>query len=122
MPIIGLTTGTPSFREIGRLRKGAPKSEGLKDLLYFRPDFRPNEPEASARFLEAYTDKPTKIEARLAFDQIELCWDANWEVYNTRGMLGMADGQKWIYLRSNHNGDLLVRDGEVLVTTQGMKV
>lgn len=122
MPIDGLTNGTPSFREIGRLRKGAPKSDGkLQDLNYFRPDFRPNETEAFRKFLDVYGDKPTKIEAFLAFDRIDLCWDANWEVYNTRGLLGMADGTKWTYLRSNKNGELLVRDGEVLVITDGMQ-
>jgi len=121
-PINGLTNGTPSFREIGRLRKGAPKTaEKLTDLKYFRPDFRPSETAAFRRFLEVYGDKPTKIEARLAFDQIDLCWDANWEVYNTRGLLGMADGVKWIYLRSNTNGDMLVRDGEVIKVSANMQ-
>jgi hypothetical protein len=112
MPIVGLTTGAPSFKEIGRLRKGAPKSSGkLTDLRYFRPDFRPDEQEAARLFEECYGKSPTLINVRLPFPKVEDVWDANFEVYNTAGMLGRADGKRWFYLRDNKSGKILVKDG-----------
>jgi len=111
MPIIGLTDGQPSFKELGRLRKGAPKSEGLKDLEYIRADFRPDEPEAFARWVAAYPKEPTRINVRIAFPDLAASWDANWEVYNTAGQLGRSDGKRWVYLRDHQTGALLVKDG-----------
>src|SRR4030042_1663155 len=117
MPITGLTDRTPSFKEIGRLRLGIPKTEmakdasGPKEISYFRPDFRPDAADSFAAFLAIYGDQPTEIHIRLPFPQIERCWDAFYEVYNTAGMLGMADGQRWLFLRPNKNRALLVKDG-----------
>lgn len=117
MSIPGLTDKARSFREIGRLRKGAPKSEGLKNLRYFRPDFRPGEEAAAALFAEVYGNQPTAVNIRLAFDNIEEVWDAFFTVYTTAGMLGKAggipgrDGWWWIYLRDNKTGKIVVKDG-----------
>ncbi len=112
MPIKGLTdTQTVAFMEIGRLRKGAPKGKGLKDLTYFRPDFRPDQKQAEADFLEAYGEQANNIRIRLPFPDISQSWDAFYMVYNTTGLLGKADGEKWIYLRDNKTGEILVRDG-----------
>ena len=117
MSIPGLTDKSRSFREIGRLRKGAPKSEGLKNLRYFRPDFRPGEEAAAASFAEVYGDQPTAVNIRLAFDNIEEVWDAYFTVYTTAGMLGKAggipgrEGWWWIYLRDNKTGEIKVQDG-----------
>jgi hypothetical protein len=115
MPIYGLTDQTPSFKEIGRLRLGIPKSEaatsGPKEIGYFRADFRPDALQAFIKFTDAYKDKPTEINFRLPFNEIERCWDAYYEVYNTSGMLGKADGKRWLYLRNNKTGELLVNNG-----------
>jgi hypothetical protein len=127
MPIPGLTDRTPSFKEIGRLRKGAAKQPDNpkwrpSDLEYFRPDFRPDlgeaEKAAVERFLAAYGTKPTRIDVRLAFPEIVRCWDAFFMCYNTAGLLGQAggingrEGLWWIYLRDNKTGAILVKDGE----------
>lgn len=127
MPIPGLTDRTPSFKEIGRLRKGAAKQpDNVKwhpsDLEYFRPDFRPDlgkaEQDAVERFKAVYGEKPQRIDVRLAFPEIVRCWDAFFMVYNTAGLLGQAGGIEgreglwWIYLRSNKTGEILVQNGE----------
>ncbi len=116
MSIPGLTDKSKSFREIGRLRKGAPKSQGLKNLRYFRPDFRPGEEAARDLFIQHYGEQPTAINIRLAFDNIEEVWDAYFTVYTTAGMLGKAggvpgrEGWWWIYLRDNKTGNQIVKD------------
>ncbi len=115
MPIIGLTDRSPSFKEAGRLRLGIPKSEmknkGPQEISYFRADFRPDAQDAAELFKSVYTDKPTRINARIPFPQIERCWDAYYMVYNKSGLLGMSDGIKWIYLRHNQTGEILAKDG-----------
>lgn len=115
MPIIGLTDRTPSFKELGRLRLGIPKSEaavsGPREISYFRPDFRPDAGEAVEQFTKIYGDKPTRINIRFPFTQVERVWDAFYMCYNKSGLLGMADGQKWLYLRNNQTSELLVKDG-----------
>ena len=115
MPITGLTDRAPSFKEVGRLRLGIPKAEaktsGPKEISYFRADFRPDEPQAFMDFSNVYGRQPTSINFRLPFVQINRCWDAYYEAYNTSGLLGMADGERWLYLRNNKTGELVVKDG-----------
>lgn len=115
MPITGLTDRQPSFKEIARLRLGIPKSEaeasGPKEISYFRPDFRPDAQDAAVDFSKIYGMQPTLINIRLPFSEIIRCWDAYYEVYNKSGMLGMADGTRWLYLRHNQTGELIVKDG-----------
>lgn len=117
MPIPGLTDATASFKEIGRIRKGAPKDQGLKDLRHFRWDLRPDEaPRYLDTLLSVYGGQPTRINIRIPFKDITRCWDANYMVYNTSGLLGQAgglDGQEglfWQYLRDNKSGALIVRN------------
>ena len=115
MPIIGLTDRSPGFKELGRLRLGIPKKEavvsGPREIGYFRPDFRPDAGEAVAKFAAAYGNEPTRINVRFPFSEINRIWDAYYMVYNKSGLLGMSDGQKWLYLRNNQTGELLVKDG-----------
>lgn len=122
MPIVGLTDESPSFREIGRLRKGAPKSEGLKDLTWIRADFRPGETEAIARWAQAYPPQPTQVNVRLAFRKLSASWDANWEVYNTVGQLGRADGFRWMYLCDYKTNKVLVKDGIPLIDDPNLPI
>lgn len=114
-PIAGLTDKAPSFKELGRLRLGISKDEmkggGPKEIGYFRPDFRPDATDALQLFVLAYGKEPDAIRFRLPFPEINRSWDANYEVYNKAGLLGMADGKRWLYLRHNHTGELLVKDG-----------
>ena len=125
MPIYGLTDRTPSFKELGRLRLGIPKTEaaisGPKEISYFRSDFRPDALDAAEVFEQVYGKQPTSIRFRLPFAEINRCWDANYEIYNKFGMLGMSDGKRWMYLRHNKTGELLVKDG-VPTHTDGTKV
>lgn len=125
MPIIGLTDRTPSFKEIGRLRLGIPKSQALvsgpKEIAHFRPDFRPDAMSAAAVFTEIYGTTPTEIHIRLPFTDISRCWDAFYMVYNKTGLLGMADGQKWLYLR-DQTGRLKVKDGHVSLADDDLPV
>ena len=115
MAIIGLTDRSPSFKELGRLRLGIPKSEaatgGPKEIGWFRADFRPDAQDAYALFVAEYGQQPTSIHFRLPFAEIARCWDAFYECYNKFGMLGMSDGKRWLYLRHNKTGELLVKDG-----------
>ncbi len=125
MAIIGLTDRSPSFKELGRLRLGIPKSEaavsGPKEIGWFRADFRPDAQDALELFVAAYKDKPTSINFRLPFSEIKRCWDPFFEIYNKFGMLGKADGKRWLYLRHNKTGELLVKDG-VPTHTDGTRV
>jgi hypothetical protein len=113
MPIKGLTDRTSrSFLEIGRLRLGTPKTQGTpSELPYFRVEFRKDEAEAESIFRSVYGSTPTRINVRLPFSDISQFWDANYEMYGKRGMIGMADGERWIYLRSETD-EVLVRDGQ----------
>lgn len=115
MPIIGLTDRSASFKELGRLRLGIPKDQaaqsGPKEIGYFRPDFRPDAMDAAQVFSQVYGAKPTQVNVRLPFKEIARCWDAHYMVYNKTGLLGMADGERWLYLRHNQTGALLVKDG-----------
>lgn len=124
-PIVGLTDRSPSFKEIGRLRLGIPKSEaqvsGPKEIGWFRADFRPDAQDALALFITEYGQQPTSIHFRLPFAEISRCWDAMYEVYNKFGMLGMSDGRRWLYLRHNKTGELLVKDG-IPTHTDGTRV
>ena len=121
MSIPGLTDRSKSFKEIGRLRKGAAKDPtnshwSPSDLKYFRPDFRPDEQVAAQRFYSVYGNQPTRINIRMAFPEISRCWDAFFTCYNTTGMLGQAggvpgrEGLWWIYLRDNKTGNIVVKD------------
>jgi hypothetical protein len=125
MPILGLTDRSPSFKEIGRLRLGIPKSEaqvsGPKEIGWFRADFRPDAQDSLTLFILAYGQQPTSIHFRLPFAEINRCWDAYYEVYNKFGMLGMSDGKRWLYLRHNKTGELLVKDG-MTTHTDGTRV
>ena len=118
MPIAGLTDRGPSFKEIGRLRLGIPKAQaakegsGPREISYFRLDMRPDEEESIAAFVNEYGTQPTRINIRLPFPEISRVWDANYEVYNTSGLLGMANGETWQYLRSNKTGEIMVKNGE----------
>lgn len=115
MPIIGLTDRQSSFKEIGRLRLGIPKKDALisgpKEIGYFRPDFRPDAMDAAKLFTDIYGATPDRIDIRLPFAEISRCWDAFYMAYNKTGLLGMSDGVKWLYLRHNQTGELLVKDG-----------
>lgn len=113
MPIYGLTDQAESFKEIARVRLGIPKSEaaahGPKALPHFRLDWRPGEEVTAERFVQMFGEHPTRILIRFPFRTIERVWDAHYTVYTRAGLLGKADGRKWLYLRIGSR--LAVRDG-----------
>ena len=116
-PIAGLTNVPKAFLRLGHIRKGErdPKTGFPKDLDYFRVTFN-NQPECEEAFREAYGDKPTSINIRLAFPNVEEVWDANYEAYSKGGMLAKAasspsQGLYWIFYRRHDDGVVLVRNG-----------
>jgi len=119
MPIIGLTDGTPSIKEIGRIRKGSEKEQykpGV-NLDYFRVTFRPDETEMQNAFNSIYGNEPRTINVKLAYD----VWDDNlffayYTCYLKGGMLGQANGEQWVYLRDYRTQEILIKGGELTET------
>lgn len=115
-PIYGLTDGTPTFREVGRIRKGGPKTDKFKpgpNLDHFRATFRDDEREAAERFAQTYGDQPTLINVRMAFNNVEDNWSAWYTAYLKGGMLGMADGRVWHFLRDYRTQQVLIKNGSL---------
>ena len=117
MPIAGLTNVPKAFLRLGHIRKGErdPNTGLPKDLDYFRVTFN-NQPECEEVFREAYGDKPTSINIRLAFPNVDEVWDANYEAYSKGGMIAKAasspsQGLYWIFYRRHDDGVVLVRNG-----------
>jgi len=117
MPILGLTNVPKAFLRLGHIRKGQrdPQTGYPVDLDYFRVTFN-NQPECEEVFREAYGDKPTSINIRLAFPNVDEVWDANYEAYSKGGMIAKAasspsQGLYWIFYRRHDDGVVLVRNG-----------
>jgi hypothetical protein len=67
MPIVGLTDQnsydpTRSMSMIGKIKKGAPKENGLKDLDYFRFDLQPNFAHYADVLAQLYTSEPKQFD------------------------------------------------------------
>lgn len=97
MPIRGLTQTTPSFPQIGNIRKGAPKpASGNKpgaDLNYFRVVFNANESDAERVFVDAYGKEPQEIRVYLPYDDIERNFETWKEEYSAGGLKHRCDGE-----------------------------
>lgn len=115
MPIYGLSDQAATIKEIGRIRKGGPKTEYKPgpNLDYFRVTFRDDELEAQKTFVDVYGEHPVFINLRLAFDTIPENWFAWYTCYLKGGQLGMADGKKWHYLRDYRSQKVLIKNGEL---------
>jgi hypothetical protein len=113
MSIKGLTDRGLAFPEIGRVRKGAKKTDNApgKDLTYFRVDFDEAEVDALTVFTQKYGPNPTEINIILPFDEIERCWDAWLEAYTAGRMVARSDGEKYVYLVDTRTGKAIVKNG-----------
>jgi hypothetical protein len=115
MPIKGLTDQPKQFKEIGQLRKGAPKPKDQQrpgaDLTYFRATFEEGEDKAVAMFHDAYGDEPREINIRLPFDTVEENFDAWQEAYVQSGLIHRCDGEYVQYEIDPRTGEVLVMDG-----------
>jgi hypothetical protein len=117
MPIKGLTDRGMDFPQIGNIRKGAPKQEGVNrpgsDLQYFRVEFDEREKEAQEIFLRANDGnlQPVDIDIMLPFNEIEKCWDAWCEAYTAGRMVARSDGEYFVYLSDLATGKVIVQSG-----------
>ena len=110
MPIKGLTDRQAQFPEIGRIRKGAPKTEeGYvgKDLDYFRVEFDETEVDAYTIFINAYGQEPDQLNILLPFNSVDENFEAWREAYIAGGMTHRCDGEKILY---DVNADKLIAD------------
>lgn len=102
MPIQGLTSGKPTFVELGTIRKGGAKTDANKpgpDLDYFR--FVTADQEAAKAFKEVFADKPRAIEFVLPFERLEENYEAWREAYVASGLAHRCDGVTCVQWRDD---------------------
>ena len=108
MPIVGMTRRqdiTPKFPDLGKLRKGGPKTDAKRpgpDLDHWR--FTSERRDVQMAFDAAYGSKPALIEAYLPFATLEQNWQTWFEEYDHGGMVHRCDGQT-MYRWRTANGD-----------------
>jgi hypothetical protein len=101
---------TPKFPDLGKLRKGGPKTDPKRpgpDLDHWR--FTSERQDVQRAFDAAYGGKPALIEAYLPFATLEQNWNTWFEEYDHGGMVHRCDGQTMNRWRTA-NGDYA--DGE----------
>lgn len=118
MPIKGLTDRGMAFPMIGRIRKGAKKTEENKpgsDLTYFRVEFDPNEIPSESLFTSIYKDKPQSINFFLppseSLEDVASFW---LEAYTAGRMVARSDGEIYWYLIDTKTNKILVQNGELV--------
>lgn len=120
MPIHGLTNPPKSFLRLAKIKKGemVTNSEGKtypRDLDYFRVVFEKGCEDVERAFRAAYGEKPTRINFRLAFPNLDEVWDAFYVCYAKGGQLARAgsneNGPYWIWYRDHSTSEVLIRDG-----------
>ena len=104
MPIIGMTRRqdvNPQFPDLGKLRKGAPKTTNRPgvDLEYWR--FTSDRPEITAAFYAAYPLEPKTIHAYLPFSTTEENWNTWREEYDAGGLVHRCDGETVLRYRDS---------------------
>lgn len=111
MPIKGLTDRGLAFPQIGKIRKGAPKTENApgKDLSYFRIE---TDDETSVKLREIYGEQPRQLNIVLAFPDIDRVWQAWEEAYTAGRMVARSDGERMMYWVTPGTGELKVLNGE----------
>jgi len=114
MPIVNMTDRPASFTEIGRIRKGSPKTEkGYvgKDLTYFRFDFHEGEEHNLNTLYEYYgTEEIRRLDIFLPFEKLDWMWDAWVEAYIKGGMIHRSDGERVNYHIDVETGERTVYD------------
>lgn len=119
MPILGLTDRAESFLRLGKIKKGDKDEKGYpRDLDYFRLIFSYGCEDVEKQFRLVYGDKPTRINMRLAFPDIQKVWDAFYVAYEKGGMLACAgsneNGFYWVWYRDHGTKEVLVRNGRAV--------
>ena len=107
MPIKNLTNQPVSFPEIGRLHKGAKKTDPKRpgaDLTYFRMANISDQDDVEAAFAAVYGSEPRIINVLLAFPTVDENWDAWQEEYVAGGLVHRCDGETMVRWRKP-NGD-----------------
>jgi len=78
---------TSRFKTLGKLKKGAPKSEGLSDLEYFRFDPAKDDAALLQAFEDAYGPEPQVLDrVYLPYDKMEQCFSSWRELYGQNGL------------------------------------
>jgi len=113
MPIKGLTDRGLKFPQIGNIRKGGEKKNGImgRDLKHFRVEFDELEVEASKEFVAKYGTEPQQIDILLPFVSLDDNWSAWMEAYTASRLIGRSDGEFIQYLIDVKTGEVLVKDG-----------
>lgn len=101
MPILGVSTRDdvdPRFRSLGKLKKGAPKREGLRDLEYFRFAPRDNDAALLKAFADAYDEEPTSLQPiYLPHATMEENFSSWRELYGQNGLCKVrCNGSEWV--------------------------
>lgn len=117
MPIFGLTDRQKSFLRLAKIKKGEKTEKGgMRDLDYFRLIFSDGCDDVERAFRGIYGEKPTRISMRLAFKNVNECWDAYYVCYEKGGLLAKAgsneDGLYWVWYRDHQTKEVLVRNGQ----------
>jgi hypothetical protein len=102
------------FPEIGRVRKGAPKTEEGwvgKDLNYFRVEFDQKEKVAEAVFRGTYGDQPDEINILLPFNSVDENFEAWREKYVAGGLVHRCDGERVMYEINSETGEPTITNG-----------
>ena len=111
MPIKGLTDRGLSFPLIGKIRKGAPKTDNApgKDLTYFRIE---TDLDTEKKLRHPYGEQPRSLNVALAFPEIDRVWSAYEEAYTAGRMIARSDGECMLYWVTPGTGEVKVLNGE----------
>jgi len=116
MPIPGI--GKRGFVELGRIHKGAEKSENGqfgRDLDYFRVSFKGGSEDQKELFRSVYGEQPAEINIRLPFNDLDRCWSYEYECYRKGGMVAAASGTDetgllWKYFVDPDTDEVLIKN------------
>jgi hypothetical protein len=101
MPIIGASRRedvAPRFKSLGKLKKGAPKGDGLRDLEYFRFAPKDNDATLMKAFAGAYGEEPVSLQPiYLPHDTMEQNFSSWRELYGQNGLCKVrCNGSEWV--------------------------
>jgi len=117
MPIKGLIERALPFPKIGDIRKGEKRknSKGVEypvDLDYFKVTFGAAYEVQAKKFLDAYGEKPDKINILLANNNIDRVWDYWLEAYTASRLIAKSDGEFMNYWVHWKTGEVIAKAGD----------
>jgi len=103
--------GGEGFPQIGKIRKGAKKTENRpgKDLEFFRVEFNKGEEDSQSAFFNEFGEQPDEMDVLLPL-RMEDTWSYWLEGYARGRMVAKSDGETFLYMRDNQM-NVVVRDG-----------